>query len=53
MEFYVPNLDESEFLVLWAEARTYLARVEAGKEDEGTLSRLYTMADQLCQLSRS
>ena len=49
----IPSLDENEFMVLWAEARTFLARVEAGAEQEGTLSRLYAMADQLCQLSHA
>ena len=46
----IAELDDAEFLVVWAEARTFVQRVKDGLEQEGTLSRLYGMLDTLCQL---
>ena len=46
----IAELNDAEFLVVWAEARTFVQRVKDGLETEGTLSRLYGMLDTLCQL---
>ena len=46
----ITELDDAEFMVVWAEARAFLSRVQSGTESEGTLSRLYGMVDTLCQL---